>query len=293
MGAETRERYRREGRPLQAARSASSATAGAEFLAETVIIATGAQAKWLGLPSEEKFRGFGVSRLRDLRRPLLSRTRRVAVDGRRQHGGGGGAPPFAPSPRRSTLDPPPRRAAQRRRSCRSDSSPTRRSKSLWNREIAEVLGGESSMDGVTGVRLKDRLTHEHSPRSMWTVSSSPSATPRRPACSRASSTWTAAGYLHVHARKDRHAGEGRLRCGRRHRRRLPPSRHRRRAWVAWRPWKPLASWPRKTTTGLTSPSQPPRSGEDRRLVMRLTRRFGYRSSSAAPSTQRDVKADRR
>jgi thioredoxin reductase (NADPH) len=34
---------------------------GAEFLAETVIIATGAQAKWLGLESEQKFRGFGVS----------------------------------------------------------------------------------------------------------------------------------------------------------------------------------------------------------------------------------------
>jgi thioredoxin reductase (NADPH) len=31
------------------------------FLAETVIIATGAQAKWLGLESEQKFRGFGVS----------------------------------------------------------------------------------------------------------------------------------------------------------------------------------------------------------------------------------------
>src|SRR5215203_1151323 len=29
--------------------------------AETVIIATGAQAKWLGLPSEQKFQGFGVS----------------------------------------------------------------------------------------------------------------------------------------------------------------------------------------------------------------------------------------
>src|SRR5918997_1650630 len=34
---------------------------GAVFLAETLIIATGAQAKWLGLPSEQKFRGFGVS----------------------------------------------------------------------------------------------------------------------------------------------------------------------------------------------------------------------------------------
>jgi thioredoxin reductase (NADPH) len=34
---------------------------GAEILAETLIIATGAQAKWLGLPSEQKFQGFGVS----------------------------------------------------------------------------------------------------------------------------------------------------------------------------------------------------------------------------------------
>jgi thioredoxin reductase (NADPH) len=34
---------------------------GQEWLAETVIIATGAQAKWLGLPSEQAFQGFGVS----------------------------------------------------------------------------------------------------------------------------------------------------------------------------------------------------------------------------------------
>jgi thioredoxin reductase (NADPH) len=34
---------------------------GAVFLADTLIIATGAQAKWLGLPSEKAFQGFGVS----------------------------------------------------------------------------------------------------------------------------------------------------------------------------------------------------------------------------------------
>ncbi len=34
---------------------------GTEYTADSVIIATGAQAKWLGLPSEEKFKGFGVS----------------------------------------------------------------------------------------------------------------------------------------------------------------------------------------------------------------------------------------
>ena len=34
---------------------------GARYLADALIIATGASAKWLGLPSEDKFQGFGVS----------------------------------------------------------------------------------------------------------------------------------------------------------------------------------------------------------------------------------------
>lgn len=34
---------------------------GNEYTADVVVIATGAQARWLGLPSEEKFKGFGVS----------------------------------------------------------------------------------------------------------------------------------------------------------------------------------------------------------------------------------------
>jgi thioredoxin reductase (NADPH) len=34
---------------------------GERWLAETLIIATGAQAKWLGIPSEQTFQGFGVS----------------------------------------------------------------------------------------------------------------------------------------------------------------------------------------------------------------------------------------
>ncbi len=34
---------------------------GATYEAEAVILATGARAKWLGLPSEDKFKGFGVS----------------------------------------------------------------------------------------------------------------------------------------------------------------------------------------------------------------------------------------
>ncbi|NOD35271.1 MULTISPECIES: thioredoxin-disulfide reductase [unclassified Ruegeria] len=34
---------------------------GTTYTADAVILATGARAKWLGLPSEEKFKGFGVS----------------------------------------------------------------------------------------------------------------------------------------------------------------------------------------------------------------------------------------
>src|SRR5262245_24642875 len=34
---------------------------GDVYLADTVILATGAQARWLGIPSEESFKGFGVS----------------------------------------------------------------------------------------------------------------------------------------------------------------------------------------------------------------------------------------
>ncbi|MHA1564943.1 MAG: thioredoxin-disulfide reductase [Alphaproteobacteria bacterium] len=34
---------------------------GDEYIAETIIVCTGAQARWLGLPSEQRFQGFGVS----------------------------------------------------------------------------------------------------------------------------------------------------------------------------------------------------------------------------------------
>jgi len=34
---------------------------GTTYTADALILATGAQAKWLGLPSEDKFKGFGVS----------------------------------------------------------------------------------------------------------------------------------------------------------------------------------------------------------------------------------------
>ncbi len=44
------------GRPFTA-----TADSGTTYTADAVILATGAQARWLGLPSEERFKGFGVS----------------------------------------------------------------------------------------------------------------------------------------------------------------------------------------------------------------------------------------
>jgi thioredoxin reductase (NADPH) len=39
----------------------AKADSGTTYTADAVILATGAQARWLGLPSEERFKGFGVS----------------------------------------------------------------------------------------------------------------------------------------------------------------------------------------------------------------------------------------
>jgi thioredoxin reductase (NADPH) len=44
------------GRPFRA-----TGESGAVYTGDTVVLATGAQARWLGLPSEEAFKGFGVS----------------------------------------------------------------------------------------------------------------------------------------------------------------------------------------------------------------------------------------
>ena len=54
-------RPHRQGRSRRRARSASRAIPATTYGCDALIIATGAQAKWLGLPSEAKFQGFGVS----------------------------------------------------------------------------------------------------------------------------------------------------------------------------------------------------------------------------------------
>ena len=83
--------YRR-GRARRAGRSSLKGDSGDVYIADALIIATGAKAKWLGLPTEEKLQGLRRLGLRDLRRLLLPRQGRRRGR-RRQHRGRGGALP--------------------------------------------------------------------------------------------------------------------------------------------------------------------------------------------------------
>jgi thioredoxin reductase (NADPH) len=129
---------------------------GAVWLAETLIIATGAQAKWLGLESEQKFQGFGVSACATCD-GFFYRNKEVAVVG-----GGNTAVEealyltnFASKVtlihRRDEL------RAERILQERLFSHP--KVEVIWNTAIEQVVGDSNPM-GVTGVKLKDLKTGE-------------------------------------------------------------------------------------------------------------------------------------
>ena len=124
---------------------------GTEYHGDTLVIATGAQARWLGLPSEEKFRGFGVSACATCD-GFFYRGRTVAVVG-----GGNTAVEealfltnFATKVylihRRDTL------RADKVNQSRLFANP--KIELVWNAEVDEVHGTETPL-GVTGVRLRD------------------------------------------------------------------------------------------------------------------------------------------
>ncbi len=129
-------------------------TSTAEMLAKTLVIATGAEAKWLGLESEQSFQGRGVSACATCD-GFFFRDKRVAVIG-----GGDTAAEEACylTNHASEVVLIHRRDALRASSIMAErvlANP--KIKPLWFRVVDEVLGGEM---GVTGLRLKDPRTDE-------------------------------------------------------------------------------------------------------------------------------------
>lgn len=129
---------------------------GTDYTADSVIIATGAQAKWLGLESESKFQGFGVSACATCD-GFFYRNKEVFVIG-----GGNTAVEEAlfltNFASKVTL-------VHRRDTLRAEKILQERLfkhekvETLWNTTLEEIVGTESPLS-VTGVRLKNAQTGE-------------------------------------------------------------------------------------------------------------------------------------
>ena len=134
----------------------ASGDSGTTYTADAVVLATGAQAKWLGLPSEEHFKGFGVSACATCD-GFFYRGQEIVVVG-----GGNTAVEEAlfltNFASKVTL-------IHRRDSLRAEKiMQDRLFKNpkvavLWNHEIDEVIGGDSPR-GVEGVRARHVETGE-------------------------------------------------------------------------------------------------------------------------------------
>ncbi len=129
---------------------------GTVYTADSVIIATGAQAKWLGMPSEEKFKGFGVSACATCD-GFFYRGKEVVVVG-----GGNTAVEealFLTKFASKVI------LVHRRDELRAEKILQKRLfdnekvEILWDTTLDEVLGDDNPL-GVTGVRLKSMKTGE-------------------------------------------------------------------------------------------------------------------------------------
>ena len=130
---------------------------GAEYSCDALVVATGAQAKWLGIPSEQKFSGFGVSACATCD-GFFYRGKDVVVVG-----GGNSAVEEALylSNIAKSVTVVHRRTEFRGERILQDRLFAKPNiKVIWNSAIDEVLGTTDGMPSVNGVRLKNVVTGE-------------------------------------------------------------------------------------------------------------------------------------
>ena len=136
-----------------------TADSGDAFVADTVIIATGAQARWLGLPSEKKFQGYGVSGCATCD-GFFFRGKEICVVG-----GGNSALEEAlyltNHASRVTL-------IHRRDSFRGEKilhdrvAAHPKIQVIWDTVVEDIVGDEAPVLSVTGVRLRNLKTGQQS-----------------------------------------------------------------------------------------------------------------------------------
>ena len=129
---------------------------GTVYLGDTLVIATGAQAKWLGLDSEEAMKGKGAGACATCD-GFFYRGKKVAVIG-----GGNTAVEEALYLTNHSHDVT---LIHRRDSLRAEKILQQRLfanpkiKMLWNKEVVEFVGG-GDPEGLVGLKLKDTVTGE-------------------------------------------------------------------------------------------------------------------------------------
>jgi len=131
---------------------------GQEYTADSIIISTGAQARWLNLPSEQKYRGFGVSGCATCD-GFFFKGKEVAVVG-----GGNAAVEEAIFLTKFATKV---KLIHRRNELRAEKMLQKKLKEnkkieiIWDSVLEEVLGNEKPK-GVTGIKIKNVKTNKTS-----------------------------------------------------------------------------------------------------------------------------------
>ncbi len=129
---------------------------GQEYTADSIIISTGAQARWLNLPSEQKYRGFGVSGCATCD-GFFFKDKEVAVIG-----GGNAAVEEAIFLTKFATKV---KLIHRRNELRAEKMlqkklmENKKIEIIWDSVLEEVLGNEKPK-GVTGIKIKNVKTNK-------------------------------------------------------------------------------------------------------------------------------------